>query len=294
MSRMRALTVTLICFSSLSINAAAQSDKPTPKQESSKPAGPALSEMPQGITAEQAKAILSELQQIREILERQSGDSIANELRLIRVALERVQPAGPVGTFSRSPNQPPTRNAKLSITGQYVLGRNEAPLTMIEFADYQCPACRAFHSSVFAQIKKEWVDTGKLRFVSWDMPLPIHQDAMRAAQAARCAGEQNKFWEMRDQLIADAAPLELEAILGYAKKISQLETDHFSECLKTGKYEGEIKKETENAISQGVMATPSFLIGQTNGDIVNGTLLLGAQSYEAFEGRMKMLLGSPH
>jgi len=72
------------------------------------------------------------------------------------------------------------------------IGRSDAPIVMVEFTDYQCPFCQRFHLSVFEELKKNYVDTGKIRYVSRDLPLPMHPNAMSAAVAARCAGEQNK------------------------------------------------------------------------------------------------------
>src|SRR5207249_4237126 len=89
------------------------------------------------------------------------------------------------------------------------IGRSDAPVVMVEFTDYQCPFCQRFHMTAFNDLKREYIDTGKIRYVSRDLPLPMHPHAMSAANAARCAGEQNreKFWEMRHRLIVNANQL---------------------------------------------------------------------------------------
>src|SRR3989338_5451600 len=137
------------------------------------------------ITKEQADAILKELQAIRQLLE--------------QMQRQQAQPR-PV----QQPVQPPAPPAKVKVRsdGPYWLGKADAPVTVVEFTDYQCPFCRRFHQSAFEEIKKNYIDTGKVRFVSRDLPLDIHANAARAAHAARCAGEQGKFWEMRHLLIA--------------------------------------------------------------------------------------------
>ncbi len=105
--------------------------------------------------------------------------------------------------------------------GWYAIGQENAPLTMVEFTDYQCPFCRRFESETFAQLKKNYIDTGKVRFVSRDLPLEFHPNAPRAAIAVRCAGEQHKFWEMHDAIMQDTATdLGPDAILKYAQKVS--------------------------------------------------------------------------
>jgi protein-disulfide isomerase len=158
---------------------------------------------------------------------------------------------------------------------------------MIEFSDYQCPYCRAFHSNTFEQLKKDWIDTGKVRFISWDMPLEFHSNAIKAAQAARCAGEQNKFWEFRSLLIANADKLGADEILGYAQQVPQLDVDRFKACVKDNQFTEAIKKSVTEANGQGVSGTPTFLIGKTNGDVVDGIILVGAKPFADFDGRLK-------
>lgn len=246
-----------------------------------------------GISREQADKILDELRQIRHLLETEQGSgAIANELRLLRQTMERQQQAGAPAAAPAQPSQPPQAlTAKLNIEGLQVLGRKDAPLTLVEFSDYQCPFCRAFHTGAFEQIKKEWIDTGKLRLISWDLPLEFHSNAAKAALAARCAGEQNKFWEMRDQLISNAAQLEGEAIVGYARQVPQLDLERFKGCLGSNKYSSEIKKAADLASAQGISGTPSFLLGKTNGDQLDGVVIVGAQPYAAFETQLKQQYG---
>ncbi len=88
-----------------------------------------------------------------------------------------------------------------------MLGRPDAPLTMVEFTDLQCPFCNRFATQTFDQLKKDYIDTGKVRFISRDFPLDFHPQAMPAARAARCAGDQGRFWEMRTTLVKNAGQL---------------------------------------------------------------------------------------
>ena len=134
--------------------------------------------------------------QERETITRQQADDILNELRQIRQLLERQG-----ATAAEEPPAPIT--AKLNLAGMNMLGSKNAPLTMVEFTDYQCPFCQRFHTTVFNDLKKNYVDTGKLRFYSRDLPLDFHSNALRAAQAARCAADQGQFWTLRDLMGAN-------------------------------------------------------------------------------------------
>jgi Trk K+ transport system NAD-binding subunit len=134
---------------------------------------------------------------------RQQAEDILKELRQIRQLLERPPVA------ARGPQEEAPARAKISdLTGVSMLGSKNAPLTIVEFTDYQCPFCQRFHVTAFPELKKAYIDTGKVRFFSKDMPLDFHPNAMRAAMAARCAGEQNKFWELRDTMGANPNSLD--------------------------------------------------------------------------------------
>src|SRR5580765_8947214 len=145
-----------------------------------------------GITRQQADEMLKELRQIRQLLEKQ-----------------QAKPAPPQ-------EEAPTRAKITDLSGVSMLGSKTAPITIVEYTDYQCPYCQRFHVTSFAELKKAYIDTGKVRFFSKDMPLDFHPNAMRAAMAARCAGEQGKFWELRDTMGANPNSLDLEHIINFA------------------------------------------------------------------------------
>ena len=90
-----------------------------------------------------------------------------------------------------------------------MLGDKNAPLTVVEFTDYQCPFCQRFHVTSYPDLKKNYIDTGKVRFYSRDLPLDFHANAMRAAQAARCANDQGQYWKMREIMSANPDKLDL-------------------------------------------------------------------------------------
>ena len=220
-----------------------------------------------GITHEQADQILQELRQIRELLANGAGPKNAQQAA------------------------PALQKGKLNVAGLPVLGRHDAPVTMIEISDYQCPFCRAFHTGAFEALKKSWIDTGKLRFISWDMPLEMHSNAAKAAQAARCAGEQNKFWEFRSLLIANADKLGADDIVKYAQQVPQLDVDRFKTCLKSDEFTDAVKKSIVEANGQGISGTPTFLIGKTQGDVVDGVIVVGGKPIGDFENLFKEQMG---
>ncbi len=219
-----------------------------------------------GITRQQADQILSELKAIRQLLENQN------------------RPAGP----SKLPPMPQVpQTGKLRVEGGYSLGASDAPVTIVEFTDYQCPFCRRFESTTFSEIRKKYIDTGKVRFVIRDFPLvEIHADAMQAAEAARCAGDQGQFWTMHDVLFSDASKLGKNGLIDSAKSL-KLDVAAFQSCLESGKHKLEIQNDQQVASSLQINGTPSFVVGKTNGEEVSGAIVIGAQPFSVFETKLK-------
>ncbi len=181
----------------------------------------------------------------------------------------------------------------MPVTGDWhTLGSASAPLTLVEFTDYECPLCRAFHDETFSKLKTKYIDTGKMRFVSRDQPLPeYHPHAMDAAHAARCAGDHGKFWEMRDALIAHSENLSRAEILEYAGRL-QLDSEEFRSCLAAKKYQAHIDKDIADAVSLNLRGTPTFVLGRASDKSIDGVVLVGAQPYDVFETAIERLLKS--
>ena len=211
---------------------------------------------------------------------RQQADEILNELKQIRQLLEKQQAGG------GQPDQP-TR-AKVATAGAFAIGSADAPITMVEFTDFQCPFCERFHMNTFSDLKKNYIDTGKVRFVSRDLPLDFHPNAMQAAQAGRCAGEQGQFWQMRDHMGSHPDELDLNHLAAYAAEL-KLNVFAFSDCIRTGKYKNAIQADVQEALKVGASGTPSFVIGKTQPDTVEGELLIGAQPYAVFDEKLREL-----
>jgi protein-disulfide isomerase len=205
----------------------------------------------QGITREQADQILEELRQIRQLLERQQ---------------QQPKPQAP----------PEPARAQMDLNSTEMLGSPTAPITMVEFTDYQCPFCQRFHLSVFGDMKKLFIDTGKVRFYSRDLPLDsIHPNAMRAAMSGRCAAEQGQFWKLRDIMGANPGKLEMADLMDDAASL-HMDTAAFRTCVESGKYREAVQSNVLEAMKFGIAGTPSFVVGKTTPAGVDGEVVEGA------------------
>lgn len=217
---------------------------------------------------------------------REQADDILKELKQMRALLEKLVSAQANGKPS-APAPPPIVSVKVPPDTQ-MLGSKDAPYTMVEYMDLQCPFCKRFDETTFAEIRKNLIDTGKLRYYSRDFPLDFHPFAMKAAIAARCAAEQGQFWPMRQTLVSNAANLSAEAIQGYAKSVG-LDSAAFSTCIASHKYDAAIRDSLNEGTAAGVQGTPSFVIGKSTPNGVTGTLVVGALPYPAFEAEFQKL-----
>ena len=233
-----------------------------------------------------AQAPAPQAQPAPALTQQQQNEEMLRELRAIRMLLERLT------TPQQQPQQAPQpTTARVTNLKGYVLGRPDAPLTMVEFTDLQCPFCRQFAITSFEEIKKNWIDTGKLRYISRDFPLDFHAQAMPAARAARCAGEQGKFWELRMALMKNANLLTADYIAKAAADL-KIEPKAFAACSASNKYDAEIQAELQEGAKLGVGGTPTFIIGRTTAAAVEGPMLVGALPYAQFDAKLKELLAS--
>ncbi len=201
-----------------------------------------------------------------------------------------------------SETQNPTQGSLVSVStdDDPVKGNANAPVTIIEFSDFQCPFCSRFITGAMPQIEEKYIKTGKAKLVFRDYPLPFHQNAQKASEAAQCANEQEKFWEMHDKLFTNQSALALADLKKYAKDL-KLDTNKFNTCLDSNKYADEVKKDLSDGASYGIGGTPSFFIAkgdisvdpeyiraqsQANQFIIksgNATVIIGAQPFSEFE-----------
>ncbi len=172
-----------------------------------------------------------------------------------------------------------------------VLGKKTAPITLIEFGDYQCPFCSRHFADTLPQITEDYIDTGKVKFVFRDFPLSFHQNAYMAAEASECAGEQDEFWAMHDMLYSEQAAWMNEAdplatFVGFAEEISIDEGD-FERCIENGDMADEIADDADDASDSGISGTPGFWILGPNGQAEQ---ISGAYPYEHFKAVFDKML----
>jgi protein-disulfide isomerase len=143
------------------------------------------------------------------------------------------------------------------------------------------------------QIEKEYIETGKVKHVFMDFPLPMHKNAQKASEAGHCAGDQGKFWEMHDKLFVNSRALGAEDLLKYAEALG-LDMKKFKECLDGGKSAEQIKKIMAEGMKAGVAGTPAFLLGfiEPDGKVKATKKVSGAQSYATFKTAIDELLSS--
>ena len=200
--------------------------------------------------------------QIAQFLRRQKSEAVLAQY------LEQVRAEAKVEVLL-----PPYLPSKVEIaaTGPSK-GPDTAPITIVEFSDFQCPYCSKAEATVKDLLELEKYK-GKLRLVYRDYPLPSHNLAPKAAEAGHCAGDQGKYWEMHDRLFAATPKLEVTDLKGYARDL-KLDEGRFTKCLDSGEKAKVVADHFKAGNDAGVRGTPAFFI--------NGRLISGAQKLEAF------------
>lgn len=194
-------------------------------------------------------------------------------LGIIAKKMMARQPANlPFPAANRPPA--PVGRQKVSLGGAIVKGSEKAPVTLVEFSDYQCPFSGLFFRQTLPQIEKNYIKTGKVKMVFRNYPLPGHQNAQKAAEASECAGEQGKFWEYHDTIFENQKAIGITELKKYAKDLG-LDVKKFNECLESGKMAAKVQNDFKEGGKYGVSGTPSFFI--------NGVKVDGAQPYSEFE-----------
>jgi protein-disulfide isomerase len=194
-----------------------------------------------------------------------------------------VEAPTPTANPTPSGNDAPSVDMTALIDDDSVKGDPDAPVTIVEFSDYECPFCARFYNDAYQQIKSKYIDTGKVKLVYRDFPLSFHQNAQKAAEAAECAGEQDKYYEMHDLLFEEGVEGGVTKYKQYANRIG-LNSAKFDVCLDSGAMAQEVRKDFSAGQQLGVSGTPAFFI--------NGQKLVGAQPFSAFEPLIEQALNS--
>ena len=229
-------------------------------------------------STEELKALGKETEALKE-----GQKTIARDLQQLRMLLQAGREAPPSDL----------KDVVLSVEAAWAKGEKTAGLTIVEFMDYQCPVCSRHFREVLPQIEAEYIETGKVRYVLRDYPLePIHPQAFKAAEAVRCSGAQGKYWEMHDRLLGNQRPLDPKDLPEHARALG-LDVPSFQQCLDSGRYVEEIRKDIAAGLTAGVRGTPTFFLGLTEADgshVKSLRTLPGALEYPGFKSLIDSLL----
>jgi protein-disulfide isomerase len=174
--------------------------------------------------------------------------------------------------------------------GDYrTLGKASAQVVVIEFTDLQCPFCASFALRTFPALRSRYIDTGLVRFESHDLPLPFHPFAVPAAVAARCAGEQGRFWDYREALFRRQGQLPSAPYDAIATTLG-LDLAKFTSCRDEPRVKRDVLVDAELARANGIDGTPAFVVGRMEGGRMEGELIQGAQPLEVFTEKLDALL----
>jgi protein-disulfide isomerase len=206
-----------------------------------------------------------------------------------QIAVELAEEGRLAEAFAPPPQAEPPQPSdpvEVLVGDAFAIGDADAPVTIIEFTDFQCPFCSRHYQETYPQIFESYVNEGLVQYVYKDFPLNnIHPQAFLAAQAARCAGDQDAFLDMHDLLFerqgewGGGKPSQIFA--GYSEDLG-LNVDQFGDCLDSGKYSDAVNADLQQGIELGVTGTPAFFI--------NGYLLSGAQPFALFEQAIESLI----
>ncbi len=170
------------------------------------------------------------------------------------------------------------------------LGREDAPIVIVEYSDYQCPYCGQFHATVLPRLKSEYIDSGKVRFIFRDLPLAMHRESVPAAIAALCATEQGKFWEMNAALFANNRTLGT-ALYGQLAQALKLDVEKFDTCVQNPLSRRRVQMGAQEAKRYGLSATPSFILGRFDkGKVAIHRTASGFTDFETFSREIDSLL----
>lgn len=220
--------------------------------------------------------------------------TVLKELEAIKKELAELKTLVQQRPVAQAPSRSPAVGSNVAVVGAAVKGKADAPVTIVEFSDYQCPFCARHVTQTIPELDKEYIQTGKVKYVYRNLPIEsIHPNAFKAAEAAECANDQNKFWPMHDRLFGNQQMLGPAQLPAHATAAG-LEASAFQQCLASGKYATKIRKDMTDAGAVGITGTPGFLVGKTvpgSPTIKVEAFLSGAKPFAAFKAEIDKLLG---
>lgn len=226
-------------------------------------------------------------QQIEELEKGQA--KMMKDLEEIKSLLQRSNRPSTAGQTAFKPTDTKVDNVAFR-------GDEDAPVTLIEFSDYHCPYCKRHATTVMPALFKQYVDTGKVRFVMREYPIErLHPRSVAAAEVVLCAGDQGRYWEMHDALFEDQKSTSDEHFQQLASNLG-LDMAEFQQCLDGDKFMERIKSDIAEGQRLGISGTPSFVVGltdpQDSGTVHLTKFIRGAQGQPAFSSAIEELLKS--
>lgn len=247
---------------------AQESNPPRPVPAESKPS---LQEQIDDLKRTQQR-ILGELEAVRNLLQQQGG---------------RIE----------TPARPETVQPKvisLNVNGEPFRGESRAKVALVEFSDFDCSYCAKYAREIYPRIEKAYIRTGKVRYLFRDLPESVDSTSFLKARAARCAGEQGKFWEMHDRFFGSNAEAEGNDMATHARALG-LDVEKFNACLSGGRYAQSIRMSMVSAKRHAIYGTPGFMIGTVSEDgkfIWATKVLVGGESFEAIQTELDQVLAT--
>ena len=234
-----------------------------------------------------------------EALKRQIQALLAGQIA-VQKQLDAITAMLKAGAAAQGAAPPPapaiaTVDHVIDIAGAAVKGAPTARVAVIEFSDFECPFCGRHAINTLPALTKEYIDTGKVRYVFRNLPLEsIHPSALRAAFAAECAGEQGKYWQLHDRMFASQRALDLTSLVSHGRA-EGLDAARFQQCISSDKYNARVRADQTEAGRVGATSTPSFFIavltpGDSRARAVR--MIRGAHPYPTFKAAIDSVLAT--
>ncbi len=231
----------------------------------------------------------------------QQGSAGASDVAALRKDVEALksrlqtveQQLGQLLAALNQARDPQPQQVPINITSAPARGRADAKVTMIEFSDFQCPYCGRHVRETMPQIDREYIQTGKVRYVFRDFPIDsLHPQAPKAHEAANCAGDQGKYWEMWERLFANPRQLSPAELLEHGKAVG-VDPARLKQCLDSGRYTAAVNASVQEAVNLGATGTPAIFFGMTepgSNTVKVVRVLRGAYPYDRFKQTIDELL----
>ena len=183
------------------------------------------------------------------------------------------------------PEQKTFVNAPFTVAGDPALGVSSAPVTIVEFSDFECPYCKMFHDDILPKLRSEYIDRGLVRFVHKDLPLPFHANAAAASELARCSSLDGNYWKSYESLFKSQDCMTCKGSEGILAD-ANLKTPAVQDCLNAKQQQKAVASNLALAKSLSINGTPTFVIGLTSGNQHKGEVISGVVPWDAFKARI--------